>query len=102
MIRRPPRSTLFPYTTLFRSIGMLKKVKLRGLEKVGWLFTFTGAAYNLCRLRNLQVQAVGRCVGPERRWCARRAGPHNTCALHNPTVPCFPPQRKTQKNAENM
>ena len=38
--------------------GMLKKVKLRGLEKVGWLFTFTGAAYNLCRLRNLQIQAV--------------------------------------------
>src|SRR5581483_5976386 len=26
-------------------IGMLKKVKLRGLEKVGWLFTFVGAAY---------------------------------------------------------
>src|SRR3712207_9466154 len=23
MIRRPPRSTLFPYTTLFRSIGLL-------------------------------------------------------------------------------
>src|SRR2546426_6686020 len=23
MIRRPPRSTLFPYTTLFRSLGML-------------------------------------------------------------------------------
>src|SRR2546425_2152546 len=23
MIRRPPRSTLFPYTTLFRSIGIL-------------------------------------------------------------------------------
>jgi transposase len=38
-------------------IGMLKKVKLRGVEKVGWLFTFTGAAYNLCRLRNLQMQA---------------------------------------------
>ena len=39
-------------------IGMLKKVKLRGFEKVGWLFTFTGAAYNLCRLRTLQVQAA--------------------------------------------
>src|SRR3712207_7928814 len=25
MIRRPPRSTLFPYTTLFRSLGMLMK-----------------------------------------------------------------------------
>jgi hypothetical protein len=34
-------------------VGMLKKVKLRGIDKVGWLFTFTGAAYNLCRLRNL-------------------------------------------------
>jgi transposase len=36
-----------------KMIGMLKKVKLRGIDKVGWLFTFTGAAYNLCRLRNL-------------------------------------------------
>src|SRR2546425_2337256 len=24
MIRRPPRSTLFPYTTLFRSVGQLR------------------------------------------------------------------------------
>jgi transposase len=36
-----------------KMVGMLRKVKLRGIEKVGWLFTFTGAAYNLCRLRNL-------------------------------------------------
>src|SRR3712207_8155508 len=27
MIRRPPRSTLFPYTTLFRSTGKYVKVK---------------------------------------------------------------------------
>src|SRR5438045_4897398 len=26
MIRRPPRSTLFPYTTLFRSHSMRKKI----------------------------------------------------------------------------
>src|SRR5947207_4590917 len=25
MIRRPPRSTLFPYTTLFRSLGMARR-----------------------------------------------------------------------------
>src|SRR2546421_8691663 len=33
MIRRPPRSTLFPYTTLFRSAG-----EERGIERadVGW------------------------------------------------------------------
>src|SRR5256885_5390306 len=28
MIRRPPRSTLFPYTTLFRSLTMKKSQKL--------------------------------------------------------------------------
>src|SRR3712207_7846872 len=30
MIRRPPRSTLFPYTTLFRSAGDLGGDALRG------------------------------------------------------------------------
>src|ERR1044072_7849546 len=29
MIRRPPRSTLFPYTTLFRSHGLLRDVLQR-------------------------------------------------------------------------
>src|SRR2546426_5363557 len=28
MIRRPPRSTLFPYTTLFRSRGRRQKLRL--------------------------------------------------------------------------
>src|SRR3712207_6997150 len=34
MIRRPPRSTLFPYTTLFRSNGFGLGGRLGGL---GWL-----------------------------------------------------------------
>src|SRR3712207_7746602 len=29
MIRRPPRSTLFPYTTLFRSLPMLAETSVR-------------------------------------------------------------------------
>src|SRR2546430_12658976 len=40
MIRRPPRSTLFPYTTLFRSQKTLKvhdEVKLLGAEKANGL-----------------------------------------------------------------
>src|SRR2546430_7721318 len=33
MIRRPPRSTLFPYTTLFRSIlGFVKRFHLAGFN----------------------------------------------------------------------
>src|SRR3712207_7402955 len=37
MIRRPPRSTLFPYTTLFRSVRQLvaeRRVLPRGAERV--------------------------------------------------------------------
>src|SRR5260370_3975232 len=33
MIRRPPRSTLFPYTTLFRSVGMLPGIEKSGCPK---------------------------------------------------------------------
>jgi transposase len=39
-------------------IGMLKKVKLRGLEKVSWLFTYVAAVYNLYRLQRLEAQAT--------------------------------------------
>ncbi len=39
-------------------IGLLRKVKLRGREKVGWWFTFVGAAYNLIRLRRLRAEAM--------------------------------------------
>src|SRR2546427_10254405 len=34
MIRRPPRSTLFPYTTLFRSLGFLHVRAAAGREHV--------------------------------------------------------------------
>src|SRR3712207_8958714 len=32
MIRRPPRSTLFPYTTLFRSLEEVLEVELLGAD----------------------------------------------------------------------
>src|SRR5258708_29097574 len=39
MIRRPPRSTLFPYTTLFRSDMEPTREKVRALEKPHeWIF----------------------------------------------------------------
>src|SRR5256885_8680975 len=37
MIRRPPRSTLFPYTTLFRS-GRINIVKMTILPKASYRF----------------------------------------------------------------
>src|SRR5256885_7774061 len=36
MIRRPPRSTLFPYTTLFRSVGHSERGFRPGLHDCQW------------------------------------------------------------------
>lgn len=41
-----------------KMIGLLRKVKLPGREKISWLFTFAGAAYNLVRPRWLQAHVV--------------------------------------------
>src|SRR3712207_7665431 len=38
MIRRPPRSTLFPYTTLFRSLEALKLLQESYLGKVKLIY----------------------------------------------------------------
>jgi len=37
----------------WKTVGLLRKVKLRGVRRVGWLFTFAAAVYNLVRIRNL-------------------------------------------------
>jgi transposase len=36
-----------------KTVGLLRKTRHRGAAKVGWTFTFTAAAYNLVRIRNL-------------------------------------------------
>jgi transposase len=41
-----------------KQTGGLKKIKLRGLDKVGWLVTYTAAAYNLLRIRTLQEKCA--------------------------------------------
>src|SRR3712207_6983643 len=57
MIRRPPRSTLFPYTTLFRSFGLAAGVWTRDLRRAHtmarrlqagtvWLNTYRAITFN--------------------------------------------------------
>jgi IS5 family transposase len=41
-----------------KTVGALRKTRHRGLFKVGWVFTFAAAAYNLVRMRNLLSLAV--------------------------------------------
>src|SRR3712207_8718766 len=43
MIRRPPRSTLFPYTTLFRSVGAYQALHEAGIEPDWVIGTSIGA-----------------------------------------------------------
>jgi hypothetical protein len=36
-----------------KTVGGLRKTRHRGTERVGWMFTFTLAAYDLVRMRSL-------------------------------------------------
>src|SRR2546429_5995511 len=54
MIRRPPRSTLFPYTTLFRSLGLARysrKFLARGFSLHGRRFSFLAYPEATCVLQ---------------------------------------------------
>lgn len=42
-----------------KTIALIRKVRHRGLEKVGWVFTFAAAAYNLVRMRKLTARPLG-------------------------------------------
>src|SRR5260221_9736551 len=55
MIRRPPRSTLFPYTTLFRSWGYLKQFA-GPLWWMSWLIFPVEIISTVARLLSLTVR----------------------------------------------
>ena len=40
-----------------KTVGPMRKTCHRGQGKVGWVFTFTAAAYNRVRMRKLAVAA---------------------------------------------
>jgi hypothetical protein len=42
-----------------KTVGGMRKLRHRGLQLVGWMFTFAAAAYNLVRIRNLVMASVG-------------------------------------------
>jgi hypothetical protein len=40
-----------------KTVGLMRKTHFRGRDRVGWMFTFALAAYNLIRIRNLELAA---------------------------------------------
>src|SRR3712207_8694897 len=67
MIRRPPRSTLFPYTTLFRSELTLK-------EPPGEATHWTGRM--MAKAAGISLRSV------QRIWAAHRLAPHRRSEEH--------------------
>src|SRR3712207_8574270 len=55
MIRRPPRSTLFPYTTLFRSLGLLQPLPAGEDDVVSVLVELADLGLELAAHVGLQV-----------------------------------------------
>ena len=41
-----------------KTVGLMRKLRHRGRERVDWVFTFTVAAYNLIRIRTLEEAGV--------------------------------------------
>jgi len=41
-----------------KTVALQRKTKFRGIDRVGWMFTFAAAAYNLVRMRNLEAAAT--------------------------------------------
>src|SRR2546425_5983822 len=64
MIRRPPRSTLFPYTTLFRSGRMIRQFRAVSLLKFGPFFRVVREPFaeRVARRGFLHPEVHPRCV----------------------------------------
>src|SRR3712207_9001294 len=84
MIRRPPRSTLFPYTTLFRSLPPQDGAALRASQARGWL------------QRDLLPPHAG---GPRRR--GDRAPPRSQRVAVRRLYPAVPDRKSTRLNSSH-
>src|SRR5689334_24709776 len=80
MVRRPPRSTLFPYTTLFRSGDLLREV--RPESEVGGERTACGHGLALLhRCRKAEVRRRDAVVRSEEHTSELQSQFHLVCRL---------------------
>ena len=81
-----------------KTIALMRKVRHRGISRVGWVFTCAAAAYNSVRMRNLANQATEAEVAVSQ--CARRS--ENESAGHQRMQPEPFPNNKITKTGENL
>src|SRR2546429_6323171 len=82
MIRRPPRSTLFPYTTLFRS------QKASGIERFWPFYLAAGFVVENCPTLRSTISSVAKSTGPSLIWSERGVtfGPSPRSEEHTPEL----------------
>src|SRR3712207_7047061 len=82
MIRRPPRSTLFPYTTLFRSARVFLAGRTReSLEAVAKEITVEGASAEVAELDALDERAVDEHARSEEHTSELQSRQYLVCRL---------------------
>src|SRR5438445_7396634 len=91
MIRRPPRSTLFPYTTLFRSRGRQHRTEHPAGHRPGW------HAQHLCREHKQQQHHGVRGGGERDRKSTRLNSSHANISY---AVFCLKKKKKKEKNTK--
>src|SRR5688572_32564777 len=97
MIRRPPRSTLFPYTTLFRSQQRLAVVGDPGVERVA---RGAGAVVDqraLLAAQMIEQRRLARVRAPQDRKSTRLNSSHSQISY---AVFCLK-KKTTKKNLEH-
>src|SRR3989442_8496087 len=74
MIRRPPRSTLFPYTTLFRSIKLDQRIRIR-LKSFDYRVLDQSVAEIVETVKRTGAKVVGPIPLPTRinKWTDRKS-----------------------------
>src|SRR5688572_32445779 len=94
MIRRPPRSTLFPYTTLFRSGGFSKKEAADLVDLIFELMKET-----LGRGETIKVSGFGNFVLRDKRERDRKSTRLNSSHSQiSYAVFCLKKKKKKKKN----
>src|SRR2546430_10641293 len=82
MIRRPPRSTLFPYTTLFRSRGEVSRdIRLRdglGITRSRLSGLFTDRTVDPALLEEIETTLLASDVGTEATRFLLRSEEHTS------------------------
>src|SRR5438034_6385122 len=92
MIRRPPRSTLFPYTTLFRSDGLIRVRNIRALN--GRFNTSITHAYSIViGSKHITLNATGGIQGDRKSGSAGMPRPISYAVF------CLKKKKKERGNA---